>query len=64
MSFDQFLKRRLFDPFGMKNTTFYPTVEQLRHRVTVYARNKELGDLEPVAPRATFGPKSASDNSE
>jgi CubicO group peptidase (beta-lactamase class C family) len=57
MSFDQFLKRRLFDPLGMKNTTFYPTDVQLRHRVKVYARSKERGKLEPAAPRATFGPK-------
>ena len=64
MSFDQFLKRRLFDPLGMKNTTFYPTDVQLRHRVKVYARSKERGKLEPAAPRGTFGPMSASDNSE
>jgi CubicO group peptidase (beta-lactamase class C family) len=25
MSFDAFLQQRLFDPLGMKNTTFYPT---------------------------------------
>ena len=28
MTFDAFLQKRLFDPLGMKNTTFYPTDEQ------------------------------------
>ena len=27
-SFDAFLQKRLFDPLGMSNTTFYPTTEQ------------------------------------
>src|SRR3954464_10246420 len=41
MSFDAFLQKRLFDPLGMKNTTFYPTDEQRAKLATAYARNKD-----------------------
>ena len=51
LTFDQFLQRRLFDPLGMKDTTFYPTAAQLPRIVTRYTKNKETGKLEPVAPR-------------
>ncbi|HEU0010974.1 MAG TPA: serine hydrolase domain-containing protein [Verrucomicrobiae bacterium] len=55
MTFDVFLQKRLFDPLGMKHTTFYLTPElQL---VTAYAKNKETGLLEPVPPRPEFGPR-------
>jgi CubicO group peptidase (beta-lactamase class C family) len=55
MSFDAFLQQRLFDPLGMKDTTFYPTDAQRTRLVTSYAKNKETGALEPVPPRADFG---------
>src|SRR5213082_1113007 len=55
MSFDQFLQQRLFDPLGMKNTTFYPTDAQRARLATAYAKNKDTGALEPVPPRADFG---------
>lgn len=54
MTFDAFLQKRLFDPLGMKDTTFYPTDEQRAKLATAYARNKD-GVLEAVAPRADFG---------
>lgn len=57
MTFDAFLQQRLFNPLGMKSTTFYPADEQRAHLVTAYARNKETGALEPVPPRAEFGPR-------
>jgi CubicO group peptidase (beta-lactamase class C family) len=57
MSFDAFLQKRLFDPLGMKNTTFYPTDEQRARLVTAYSKNKETGALDPVPPRPEFGPK-------
>ena len=56
MTFDVFLQKRLFDPLGMKNTTFYFTPELRSQLVTAYAKNKETGLLEPVPPRAEFGP--------
>jgi len=55
-SFDQFCQERIFDPLGMKNTTFYPTAEQRAQMVTAYARNKE-GGLDAVPPRPEFGPR-------
>ncbi len=57
MTFDAFLQQRLFDPLGMKHTTFYPTAEQRAQLATAYARNKD-GVLEPVPPRADFGTRN------
>ena len=55
-SFDAFLQARLFDPLGMKDTTFYPTDAQRARLATAYAKNRETGALEPVPPRPEFGP--------
>lgn len=57
LTFDVFLQKRLFDPLGMSNTTFYPTTEQRARLVTAYAKNRETGQLEPVPPRPEFGPR-------
>jgi CubicO group peptidase (beta-lactamase class C family) len=57
-TFDAFLQKRLFDPLGMKNTTFYPGDEQRARMVTAYAKNKDSGALEPVPPRADFGTRN------
>ena len=55
LSFDAFLQKRLFDPLGMKNTTFYPSAQQRAALVTAYAKNQGTNALEPVPPRADFG---------
>jgi CubicO group peptidase (beta-lactamase class C family) len=57
MTFDAFLQQRLFDPLGMTNTTFYPTEAVRKKLATAYAKNKDTGKLEPVAPRPEFGPR-------
>jgi len=57
-TFDVFLQKRLFDPLGMKHTTFYLGDEQRARLVTAYAKNIDTGALEPVAPRAEFGPRN------
>ena len=57
MTFDAFVQKRLFDPLGMKDTTFYPTDEQRARLATAYAKNKDTGALESVPPRAEFGPR-------
>lgn len=54
-SFDAFLQQHLFDPLGMKNTTFYPNAEQQAKQATGYAKDKATGNLEAVPPRADFG---------
>jgi CubicO group peptidase (beta-lactamase class C family) len=45
---DKLLKERLFDPLGMKDTTFYLTEEQLPRLARSYRRT-EKGDLEETA---------------
>jgi CubicO group peptidase (beta-lactamase class C family) len=55
MTFDAFVQKRIFDPLGMKHTTFYPTDEQRGRLATAYAKNKGTGALEPVPPRPEFG---------
>lgn len=57
MSFDEFLQKRLFDPLGMKDTTFYPNEDQQKRMATAYAKKRETGELEAVPPRADFGSK-------
>ena len=58
MTFDAFVQTRIFDPLGMKNTTFYPTDEQRARLATAYAKNKDTGALESVPPRPEFGPRN------
>ncbi len=57
MTFDAFVQKRILDPLGMKSTTFYPDSDQRARLATAYAKNKETGALESVAPRAEFGPR-------
>ena len=57
MTFDAFLQKRLFDPLGMKHTTFYVSDEQRARLATAYAKNKDTGALESVPPRRDFGPR-------
>jgi CubicO group peptidase (beta-lactamase class C family) len=56
-TFDVFLQKRLFDPLGMKDTTFYPTNAQRSRLVTAYAKNKDTGALDAVPPRPDYGPR-------
>lgn len=55
MTFDVFVQKRILDPLGMKNTTFYPTGQQRARLATPYARNNQTGTLEPVPARSDFG---------
>jgi CubicO group peptidase (beta-lactamase class C family) len=38
VAFDQFLKQRIFDPLGMKDTAFYPADDRMPRVVTLYNR--------------------------
>ena len=49
MTFDVFVQKRIFDPLGMKDTTFYPTDAQRARLATAYAKNKDTGVLEAGA---------------
>ena len=39
-SYEQFLQKRVFDPLGMTDTTFYPTEAQLKRLATTYGKDK------------------------
>jgi len=52
LSFDVFAQQRIFDPLGMKHTTFYPAQGSV---VTAYAKNRTTGELERTPPRPDFG---------
>jgi CubicO group peptidase (beta-lactamase class C family) len=58
MTFDAFVQKRIFDPLGMKDTTFYPTDAQRARLATAYAKSKDTGALESVPPRPEFGPRN------
>jgi len=44
-TFDQYLKQHIFDPLGMKDTTFVPGADGLNRAVTLYRRGPK-GNLE------------------
>jgi CubicO group peptidase (beta-lactamase class C family) len=46
MPFEEFLQKRLLDPLGMKDTTFWPTDEQISRLAKTYKPNKEKNGLE------------------
>ncbi len=50
--FETFLKERIFDPLGMKDTTFYPNAEQRKRLAVIYRPGKKKGEL--VAANAWF----------
>lgn len=56
-SFDRFLQERLFGPLGMNAHDLLPTNDPRAPLATAYALNKDSGRLEPVAPRADYGPR-------
>jgi CubicO group peptidase (beta-lactamase class C family) len=45
MPYEDFLQKRLFDPLGMKDTTFWPSEEQLKRLAKGYGPNKDKTDL-------------------
>jgi CubicO group peptidase (beta-lactamase class C family) len=53
--FDVFVQKRILDPLGMKNTTFYPARKPTASLVVAYSKNRSTGTLEAVPPSSTFG---------
>jgi CubicO group peptidase (beta-lactamase class C family) len=39
--YEEFLRERIFDPLGMKDTTFYPTKDQLSRAAMLYGKSGE-----------------------
>ncbi|HTV01362.1 MAG TPA: serine hydrolase domain-containing protein [Luteitalea sp.] len=56
--FDVFVQERIFDPLGMKGTTFYPTDAQRARLVTAYTKHKDTGVLDVTPPRPEFGTRN------
>jgi len=48
MSYEDFLQKRLFDPLGMKDTTFWPNEAQIARIAKSYKPNKEKNNLEEI----------------
>jgi CubicO group peptidase (beta-lactamase class C family) len=48
MPYEEFLQRRLFDPLGMKDTTFWPAGGRLRRLAKSYKSNLESKELEEI----------------
>jgi CubicO group peptidase (beta-lactamase class C family) len=46
MKYEDFLDQRLFQPLGMKDTTFWPNAEQIARMAKSYKGNKDKSDLE------------------
>ena len=49
LPFDVFVQKRILDPLGMNNTTFYPTQKPAAHQVVAYRKNPTTGTLEAAA---------------
>lgn len=48
MSYEDFMQQRLFDPLGMKDTTFWPSEAQEKRIALSYKPNKDKTDIEAV----------------
>jgi CubicO group peptidase (beta-lactamase class C family) len=48
MPYEKFLDKRLFEPLGMKDTTFWPNEEQVRRLAKSYKPNEDKNDLVEV----------------
>jgi len=58
MPYETFLQKRLFDPLGMKDTTFWPDEKQLTRVAKSYRPNKEKTALEETTVTALAHPLS------
>jgi CubicO group peptidase (beta-lactamase class C family) len=48
MSYENFMDKRLFHPLGMKDTTFWPSEEQVKRLATTYKPNSAKTGLEAI----------------
>jgi CubicO group peptidase (beta-lactamase class C family) len=54
-SYDEFLRQRIFEPLGMKNTTFHPTEEQRERVAVLYELSDERKSLVPTERVLSIG---------
>ncbi len=55
LPFEDYLAKNLFEPLGMKDTTFYPMGAQLERMPTPYRKDDATGELVAVPQRRGFG---------
>ena len=55
LPFAKFMQKRLFDPLGMKNSTFWLPPAQEKRFATNYRRNEQNGKLEPATIAYMYG---------
>jgi len=48
MPYEAFLQKRLFQPLGTEDTTFWPSKAQVRRLATAYKPNADKSDLAPT----------------
>ena len=48
MPYEEFLEKRLLEPLGMKDTTFWPSADQLKRLAKSYKPNKDKTNLEEI----------------
>jgi len=58
MPYEKFMDQRLFGPLGMKDTTFWPSEEQLKRLAKTYKPGKDKKGLEPTTIAALKYPLS------
>jgi CubicO group peptidase (beta-lactamase class C family) len=56
MKYEDFLDRRLLQPLGMKDTTFWPNAAQIARLAKSYKGNKDKSDLEATPVGQLFHP--------
>lgn len=49
MPYEQFLQKRIFEPLGMRDTTFFPTSRQARRLAKAYGPNDEKNGLKETS---------------
>ena len=62
MPYEEFLQKRLFGPLGMKDTTFWPSEEQMKRLAHSYKPGKDKKGLEPTTVTALKYPLTSKAN--
>lgn len=62
MSYEDFMQQRLFDPLGMKDSTFWPDEKQLTRLATAYKPDAKKTDLEKTTISQLQYPLNARQN--
>jgi CubicO group peptidase (beta-lactamase class C family) len=58
MLYEEFMARRLFEPLGMKDTTFWPSKSQLQHLAKTYRPNADRTGLEAASTLPFVDPRT------